>query len=532
MIYLNKNELKALTPQSQIFGVIGVLMNNPAKLLSDSVCLTKEDFSNSVHRIIFFAINNIVNESDKLEEITAIDIDTYLKQFEKYYSIFTGYKGIEYVQSAKESANEGMFKLNYHYIKKMTVLRKLLSSGIDISSVYDVYTEEPDKLSKQQDQLNAMTEQDIVNHFSKTISDIKNEVSDWEQNSESFDAGDDIEEMLENINQSPDFGYGFHDGLMNTITSGMQLGKLFLRSMKAGGGKTRLGLMDLVNVSATQIFNKNTGKWVTNENPQPSLFISTELSKKEIQLILICAVTRINPEVIKRGHYTNDVKNIINHGVKVLQETKLHFKEIQDFDIDDVMSTIDEYVFNYDVKYVDFDYIWAAPKLLRSGSELYGGRDTRDDRILLSFTDRLRNKAKELDIYIMSATQITPTYDDSNYEMSRTSQALRDSKSIADKIDFGMISADVTPRDLKSLEPLISDDAVNPYHLKPNIGNFCYKNRLGKKNIVIWSVVDLGTLHEYSLFATDYQYNYIDLPRTTIKIDNDGNYGVKEQLVF
>jgi len=45
-------------------------------------------------------------------------------------------------------------------------------------------------------------------------------------------------------------------------------------------------------------------------------------------------------------------------------------------------------------------------------------------------------------------------------------------------------------------------------------------------------VVDLGTLHEYSLFATDYQYNYIDLPRTTIKIDNDGNYGVKEQLVF
>ena len=177
MIYLNKNELKALTPQSQIFGVIGVLMNNPAKLLSDSVCLTKEDFSNSVHRIIFFAINNIVNESDKLEEITAIDIDTYLKQFEKYYSIFTGYKGIEYVQSAKESANEGMFKLNYHYIKKMTVLRKLLSSGIDISSIYDVYTEEPDKLSKQQDQLNAMTEQDIVNHFSKTISDIKNGIS-------------------------------------------------------------------------------------------------------------------------------------------------------------------------------------------------------------------------------------------------------------------------------------------------------------------------------------------------------------------
>ena len=532
MIYLNKNELKALTPQSQIFGVIGVLMNNPGKLLSDKVCLTKDDFSNSVHRIIFFAINNIVNESDKLEDISAIDIDTYLKQFEKYYSIFTGYKGIEYVQSAKESANEGMFKLNYHYIKKMTVLRRLLESGIDISDIYDVYTEDPDKLNKQQDRLNAMSEQDIVNHFSKTITDIKNEVSDWEQNSTSFDAGDGIEDMLANIDASPDFGYGFHSGLMNTITSGMQFGKLYLRSMKAGGGKTRLGLMDLVNVSVTQVFNKHTGKWVTNNNPQPALFISTELSKKEIQLILICAVTRLNPDVIKRGHYTSDVQNIINHGVKVLHESKLHFKEIQDFDVDDVLSIIDEYVFNYDVKYVDFDYIQAVPKLLRSGSEAYGGRDVRDDRILLNLTDRLRAKAKELDIYIMSATQITPSYDDSNYEVSRTSQALRDSKSIADKIDFGMISADVTAKDLKALSPLINDDAVNPYHLKPNMGNFCYKNRLGQKNIVIWSAVDLGTLHEYSLFATDYQYNYIDLPRTTIKIDSDGNYGVKEQLVF
>ena len=59
MIYLNKNELKALTPQSQIFGVIGVLMNNPAKLLSDSVCLTKEDFSNSVHQTVMESVTKI-----------------------------------------------------------------------------------------------------------------------------------------------------------------------------------------------------------------------------------------------------------------------------------------------------------------------------------------------------------------------------------------------------------------------------------------------------------------------------------------
>lgn len=532
MIYLiNQNELKALIPQSQIFGVLGVLLNNPEKLLSDNVCLDKEDFQNKVHRIIFFAINNIIKESQHLKEISAIDVDTYLTQFEQYHSIFTSAKGIDYIQSAKDNANVGTFNSNYHYLKKMTVLRKFAEKGIDISDIYDIHTEDVKLLEDQQKRLSQLSEEDIVNHFTQIVSGIRNEVSDWQNNSSSFSAGDDIEDFIEHINDAPQYGYGFKDGFMNSLTGGMQLGKLFLRSMKTGGGKTRLGLTDLINVSITEQYNWHTKKWVKNDDVEPSLFISTELDKHEIQIILLSAITNLTPEVIRRGNYDPITKKTIAHAAKVLHDSPMHFKEIQDFSIDDVMSIIDEYVFNYDVKYVNFDYIQAVPKLLRTGSELYGGRDIRDDRILLALTDKLRAKAKELDIFIQSATQISPS-GELDYEYSRTERALRDSKSIADKIDVGVISAEANGKDLKNLENLINNSDVNPYGLEPNMGHFIYKNRLGKKSVVIWTYTNLGTLYSYPLFVTDYNYNLVDVPRTKITVGSDGKFGVDEDLVF
>jgi len=532
MIYLiNQNELKALTPQSQIFGVLGVLLNNPEKLLSDDVFLDKEDFQNNVHRIIFFAINNIIKESEHLKEISAIDVDTYLTQFEKYHAIFASSKGIDYVQSAKDNANIGTFNSNYHYLKKMTVLRKFAENGVDISDIYNIHTEDIKLLEEQQKRLSQLSEEDIVNHFTQVVSGIRNEVSDWQNNSSSFSAGDDIESFIEHINDEPQFGYGFKDTFMNSLTGGMQLGKLYLRSMKTGGGKSRLGIADLINVSATEQYNWHNKKWVKNNDVEPSLFISTELDKDEIQMILLSAITNLAPEIIRRGNFDPETKKIINHAADVLHDSPLMFKEIQDFDIDDIMSIIDEYVFNYDVKYIDFDYIQAVPKLLRSGAKLFGGRDVRDDRILLALTDKLHAKAKELDVYIMSSTQISPS-GEMDYESSRTERALRDSKSIADKIDVGMITAEANAKDKKNLEKLINNTDINPYGLEPNMGNFIYKNRLGKKSIVIWSYVNLGTLYSYPLFVTDYQYNLVDVPRTKIEVGSDGSFGVKEDLVF
>lgn len=528
---ISRAEINALVPQNQTFGIIGELCNDPDKMIDTNVHLSKEDFPLDLHRIIFFAINNIVSSSGTIKEISTIDIDTYLSQFENFYKIFTDQNGVEYVQDAKDNANPGMFDLNYHSLKKMTILRKYVMAGFDISDLYDIKTDDSNKLIEQQRNLSNMTEEDLVNHYANTVNEIRQEVNSWNGQSEEFDAGDGLRDLLKNINDNPMYGYGFNNEYLNTLVGGMQLGKFMLRSLKTGGGKTRLAIMDLLHVSATETYNQKKGIWMKNENPQPSLFISTELGKDEIQIILICAITRISPTIIKKGGYDDATWKVINHGIKVLEETQLHFTAVTDFDIADVVNIIEHYVFNFGVKYVDFDYIQPSPKLLRSAKEVYGGRDVRDDQILLELASTLKNKAEELGVFIMSSTQLTPPNVD-DYEVSRTESALRSSKSIADKIDIGIISSDVSKKDLKNLESIVNDSTINPYKFKPTIAHFVYKNRLGDKGVIVWSKVDLGTLREYPLFCTDYGYNLLEIPRTTIKVNSDGKYSVKDEIVF
>ena len=78
--------------------------------------------------------------------------------------------------------------------------------------------------------------------------------------------------------------------------------------MATGRGKTRLGIMDLLKVSAYEMYDVRTSKWYKNPSPQPSLFISTELEQDEIDLILLSAVTKLQPDVIRSGKYSVERK--------------------------------------------------------------------------------------------------------------------------------------------------------------------------------------------------------------------------------
>jgi len=528
---MNRSSLKLLNPQSQIYNVLGNVANNPGLILDNNLKLEKKDFPLPFHRTIFFAINNLVASTGKLDEIGALDVDTYLSQFEEYYKVFNDNDGINWLQDAKDTANKGTFVMNYHYVKKMSVLRMLIKKGFDISELYNLSTDDNEVLSAQQQALNDMSEEEVVNHFMQDVSEIKDVVSGWKNSSESFMAGDGIMDLIDRADDNPMYGYGFTDEYLNTFTGGMQLGKLMLRSLVTGGGKTRLGLLDMLNVSATEIRNAKTGRWMKQESPDTSLFISTELEKDEIQLILLAAVTRLSPSIIKKGGFSDEVHDILVHGAQVLHDTNIYFTTLLEFDIQDVTSTIERNVLEHGVKYVNFDYIQASSKLLRSGNELFGGRETRDDQLLLELTKALKDQAADLGIFIETATQLNGENSD-DYMISRTQGALRGAKSIADKIDIGMITANLNSKDISNLQDIINDPVANPTGMTPDQGSFIYKNRLGDKGVVIWSKVDLGMLTYYPLFVTDYNYNRLDVERTSISVKDDGNYTVKDNIKF
>lgn len=525
---------KLLNPQSAIANILGSICNEPSLLVDNNVRLEKNDFVLDFHKIVFAAINNIVSEVGSEKSISVFDVDTYLKNFESYYQVWKDSKGLDYLQSCIDNANPATFSLNYETVKKMSLLRLYKSKGFSLEGIYDYTTADPTKFSEQQKQLAKMNLDEIVSYFDNLSQKIKNKVREWENCSNSFQAGDNLEEFISSIQESPLYGLGFNDGYLNTITGGMQLGKFFLRSMATGRGKTRLGILNLLKVSAYEMYDVRTGKWYKNPSPQPSLFISTELEQDEIDLIILSAVTKLQPDTIRSGKYSAEERERLNRGIQALKKSPLHFVELPEFSIADVTNIIDNYVLNYDCQYVVFDYLQMCSKLARTTRAAFDDVNLRDDQILLELATALKNEANNRGIYIMSATQLNGSHSSDDYFVSKTEGALRGAKSVADKIDVGMIVENVTSKDLKNLSELIEDIEVNPQHLTPNMGTFIYKNRLGTKGVIIWSRTDLGILTTQPLFVTDYNYQRIDIPKTRIVLGEDNKFTVDEdkKIVF
>lgn len=520
---------KMLNPQAEIANLLGSICQKPEFLIDGNVRLEKNDFPLNFHQIMFVALNNIIAQAGTEKPISAFDVDTYLKGFETYYQIWKDSKGLDYLQSCIDNANSATFDLNYQRIKKMSLLRMYSSKGFSLEGILDYSTTDLNKLAKQQERLEKMSLDEIVSYFDNLSTDVKDKVREWENGSNSFQAGDNLDEFLASIQSSPLYGLGFNDGYLNTLTGGMQLGKFFLRSMATGRGKTRLGIMDLLKVSAYEMFNARTGRWYQNPAPQSSLFISTELEQEEIDLILLSAITKLQPDTIRSGNYSEDEKERLSRGIQALKKSKLYFVELPEFSIADVQNIIDNYILNYDVQYICFDYIMLSPKLARTTREAFKDSNLRDDQILLQLATELKNIANKRQVYIMSATQLNGGHTSDDYHVSRTEGALRGAKSIADKVDVGTLVENVTSKDLKNLSELIEDLEVNPQHLVPNMGTFVYKNRLGLKGVIVWSKTDLATLTTTPLFVTDYNYERVDIPMTRIVLGEDNKFTVQDE---
>lgn len=512
-----------LNPKQNIYGLIGNLCNKPNLMIDAEVHLTEKDFVSSFHKVVFFAVNNLIAENGTLKSITEFDIDTYLKTSDKYYTIWKNNDGINYIQGARELSSEDTFMTNYHMVKKFTILREYVDNGVDISDILDLNSVDPDTIAEQQKAMFNLTENDLIEHFTKKALNIRETLQDNVDNGvKYFQIGDDLDNLKERINAAPEFGYPFRNPFFSTLFNGKRKGKFFLQSGASGGGKTRQSLMELVYTACDEMVNSETGKWEKLPASRPSLFISTELEKEELQLQMLSFITKLMPDIISAGNYNDFVEKEIDHAIEVMKRAPLFIIEMEEFDTDDIRNEIERYILNYGVEYINFDYIQMNPKLSVSMQKKFGHK-MQDDQMLLEISRVLKNIAKEYDVFISSSTQLNASHSEMNPEVSRTQNALRGSKAIADKIDYGVIIAPPTERDLKKIGNIDSTE-------RPNMSYWVYKNRNNMKNVVIWSKLDLGTMREKFLFATDYQYNPIDLAKTDIEVEDDGTFQVPSRI--
>lgn len=493
-----------------IVQVIGCIYQQPSLLDNQNYFFHEDDFTEEFHKIIFGSIYNIYNLGAK--DVTINAIEDYLEQRPKSLAVYKTNKGREYLQKLAETIQLSTFDYYYHRMKKMTLLRMYQNIGMDVSWLYDADNIlNIKKKQAQEDWLDNTSLEEIAEIIDKKITDIRLTYVD-DANTEFMQAGDDIDELIERLQQNPEFGYPLFGSLINTVTRGARLKKFYLRSAATGVGKSRAMVADACYIACDEIYNKQTGIWEKNNTKEPVLYITTEQEVDEVQTMMLAFLSNVNESHIVYNNYENDELERVKHAAQVLKESPLRIKRLPDFSLKDIENTIKYGIMEWDTKYVFLDYLHTSMKILNEVSSRAGIKGLREDNVLFMISVRLKDICAEYGVFIMTSTQLNGDYlTAQQYDQN----LLRGAKSIADKIDVGMIMLQTSQEDKEALKPVLLRNGWS----EPDIKISVYKNRRGQyKDILLWCKSDRGTCRIEPMFVTNYQYQIQEIEDLQIKI--------------
>lgn len=500
-----------------IIQTIGCVYNNP-KLLdyTDKYIITEDDFDNDFHKIVYGSIYKLHELG--AESITLDAIGDFLSTRPKYQAIYEAQKGNKWLQEASLHSDNTTFDYYYGRLKKMSLLRAYDRYGFDVSDIYD-----PDnildtkKRQLQEEWLDNASLEKIAQRIDDKIEEIKYKYV-AEMENDAYQAGNNIDELIDDLLEHPEVGAPLFGPLINTVTRGARLNKFYLRSAATGVGKSRSMIADACYLSCEKYYQEGIGWIKSGGGEEPVLFISTEQTKDEIQTMMLAFLSNVNEDHILNGKYVDDELARVREAAQYLRKANLFVVEMPDFSLRDVENVIKKNIRDHGIKYVFHDYIHTSMKILEEISKRSGGVKLREDNILFMLSTRLKDICNQYGIFIMSATQLNADY---QYSETPDQNVLRGSKAIADKIDVGMLLLQARDNDYQSLEKILETNTFE----RPTIKLSVYKNRRGKyKGIYLWCKADLGCCRIIPIFCTDWSYELVDMENVKIRIAEDSAF--------
>lgn len=492
--------------------VLGCLLKMPSLIDDIEHPLDKRDFwagEEKLYTLIYVSIYNLY-----MQGCTVIDeyaIDSYLSNFKEQYSEFEKNNGINYILDCQEMATIENYDMNYHIIRKLSLLRYYESKGLDTKFIYDPTKANPEEQTVEVLKFHEMNEQDIVTKVESIF--IVEPKMNFCSNSLTSDAqaGDKLIELVDELCKEPDVGIPATNSICTSISRGQRLGCFFLRSGTTGSSKTRQAIMDACNTAIPWEWDLKKKEWIYSGFSEPTLFIETEMTVNEVQTIILAKVSGVPEEHILYGDYKEDEKERVLKASEYIKSSPLYICCIDDFSISDIENIVKKYHVQYGVLYVYFDYIFATTRAIEELVKKTGMR-LQEWQVVNMFSIRLKMLAVQLHIFIMSSTQLNGEAQDMKYKDAR---CLEGSKRVANKIDFGIISMRPTAAELKKIETITRNIVGCP---EVNMLHWIYKCRRGKMSrIIVFSHINLDCLREEALFITDYDFNLIDVDITKIE---------------
>lgn len=474
-----------------IIQIFGSLMQQPDLLNNiDKYCLDITDFSEPLDKYIFSAIYNLyVNGA---ERIHSADIDNYLQTNSYAKDLIENENGLSFLQDCENESNIENFDFYYNNLKKINLVRELQLSKNDIDEIYceNVFNERYNEIN---DNFKKMTPQDIVNF-------IKNKAANLEKKYiinnlvEESSPADSIEERLLELKENPEIGCMLQGDILNTITRGGRLGKLYLRSASSGVGKSRSMVGDACNIAYPIRFDPKLNKWVETGSCEKVLYIMTEQDTEEIDTMILAYLTGYNEDAFTYGTFDpNDERVKIAKDIIIRYKDNMNYARIPDPCSAVVKNLLRRRNIQDGIQYFFYDYVFSSPAML----DEYRDLKIREDVALRLFTTTLKNLAVELNAFIMTSTQISN--DEENKKGGfRDFRNIQGSRAIVNLVDFACIMSTPSPEELTAVAAF-----KQSFGYSPNVVTDVFKNRRGRWNQVrIWSYFDKGTCRKYDLFIT------------------------------
>lgn len=500
--------------------VLGSILSNPCILEEDSdkYHISQNDFTDRLHKICFVSINNLV--ANGLKEVEVVDIYNYIKlslpSEEKY---FLEKDGQDFLNKCLFITKDKKFEYYYARMKKFSLLREYTKFGVDVKKWYDPDTIDFEQKSRQEAWLDSSSADDIIETIDKHIEHIKDNFKfEGMQASESI--GDGIFDLLKTIKETPAVGLPLPFGIYNTIVAGARLKKVFLTSAPTGLGKTRSMLGAAAYLSCGTYYSSDLNEWIDLGWKEPSLFISTELEKEEMQTMALAFIANVNEaKILGRENITFEEEARVQKAAQILSESKLYLEVLPDFSIDDIERTIKVNIEKNDMKYCFFDYIHTSMKILAEVSQASKGVKLREDNVLFMLAVKLKDLANKYGIFLQTGTQVNRSIDGDN-EISAS--MLRGASAIADKMDYAEILTRLSEKDKEAYQRIYSQ--LEDVTYQPNMIRNIYKNRGNKYSQgKIWCYSDLGTCRIIPLFYTTNDYELIKVPIFNVKVVNEND---------
>jgi replicative DNA helicase len=482
---------------------IGCCFNNPSLLDAGSgYTLSDTDFVTDFHRVVFASIANLHNAG--AENIGIKTIEDYLAKRPKSLAIYKDSDGSNWLMKVLKEAQPTNFDYYYNRVKKMSLLRGYNDIGMDVSfildedNVFDIAMRE-----EQEKKLNAMSLQDIADEVENRIVRIKEVIVDNDSD-ESCQIGDGLENLVERLKDEPVRGYPLFDRGNNIVTMGGRLGTFYLRSASTGVGKSRTAMADACFLACDRMWDN--GQWVSIGEKIPTVFISVELDKEELQTMALAFISGVPENHILEQQFDFEEVDRVAEAIKILNESKLFIEYLPDYSMMDIENCIKRNIRVNKTSAVFLDYIATSMKMMEELKRNVGSMVAREDQALFLLATKIKDIAQKYGVFIYSSTQLSNNF---KGERILDQGMLAGAKAIANRVDVGEIMVDMTPQDLEEIKPLLD---ANPGLGTPNVKMSIYKNRRGKFNrIILWMKADKSTCRYETIFATDYNYTLINL---------------------